>query len=413
MLKKSFYSLIIRFLTIVVRFFFLVFFAKELGTDDLGKYGLIVITVTLFTHLIGFDFYQFNTRELLSKENVINLIYNQFVLHLFSYLLLIPILLSVSFFITLDFPFYILIILLLSEHLSQEINRLMITLQSPILSNMILFIRNGSWVVVIVIGYYLNYLNASLYNIILAWLFGSLLSAIIGILILIIILRDKIRNPFSLQKSWILLGLKSSLYFFGTSLLLKGIEFSDRYFIQFFHSEEEVGIYTFYFSIANILNTFVITGSVSILYPTLISSFKSKDYFNYRRIRNLIKQSILASIIVLSIILSIGIDVLIELVNKDEIKGEKGVFYLILLFTGTYLLGLVPQYDLYVHQKDKVFLKINVYAFGICVITNFAFVPLFGGYGAAISTFLAFLFLTTAKFYFAQKFTESFKELEL
>mgnify|MGYP000633025648 CR=1 FL=1 len=49
----------------------------------LGEYGIIVTSISLIIYLVGFDYYVFNTREILtSKENIIEKIRKQFFFHL-------------------------------------------------------------------------------------------------------------------------------------------------------------------------------------------------------------------------------------------------------------------------------------------------------------------------------------------
>lgn len=404
MLKKSFISLSIRFSTVFLKFIFLVYFAKKLPVSDLGIYGLFVITVSFVIYVLGLDFYQFNTREILKTENPINLLCNQLALHVCTYVVVIPISLALFYFDFLPGHFLILyVFLVICEHLSQEIYRLLIILSMPISGNIVLFLRNGLWVLCLLLLFYIYNVDVNLTYIILTWLVGSFLSVLYGTL--------KIWNYFSSLKTkteslsisitWIIEGLKTSIYFFGTSLLLKGIEFSDRYFIKYFRNELEVGTYTFYYSLAGVLNTFVITGTVAILAPKLIKAFQSNDLEKYRSTLRTMTISVIASIVVIVIGIILTTNPLLDFIDKTDLAADKKLLYIILAYISVNLIGLIPQYRLYVHGKDQVFFYINLTSFVVGMILNFSLVPFYGTQGAAFSTLMMFCLLTILKFIYA------------
>tara|TARA_B110000902_G_scaffold235128_1_gene280238 strand:- start:948 stop:1412 length:465 start_codon:yes stop_codon:yes gene_type:complete len=142
---RSFINISLRGLTLLSKFIF-IFLLGKYAEDEffLGEYGIIVTSISLIIYLVGFDYYVFNTREILkSKENIIEKIRNQFFFHLIVYLILLPVLLGVIFYFNFIDTKYFLIILLLiiSEHLGQELFRLYTTLEKSNLANLFFFIN--------------------------------------------------------------------------------------------------------------------------------------------------------------------------------------------------------------------------------------------------------------------------------
>ena len=85
-------NLLLRSLSIIGKFFLIVFIAKNMSLSELGIYSIFFTTVTLCTYLLGYDFHNYVTREILSPDctNQILMIRDQFVLHLFTYLIFFP-----------------------------------------------------------------------------------------------------------------------------------------------------------------------------------------------------------------------------------------------------------------------------------------------------------------------------------
>lgn len=66
---------------------------------------------------------------------------------------------------------------------------------------------------------------------------------------------------------WIRRGVKVSLLFFVGTIAFKLIDFADRYFIDYYHTKTDVGIYTFYSSMANLVEIIVHTAVVIVFLP--------------------------------------------------------------------------------------------------------------------------------------------------
>ena len=93
----GFTSLVLRAVTLASKFLLIVALAKYLEPSELGIFGLIGVTVALTIYIAGFEFYAYNTRELLKRDDneKPKLIKDQLVFHLFSYLFVFPLLLLV------------------------------------------------------------------------------------------------------------------------------------------------------------------------------------------------------------------------------------------------------------------------------------------------------------------------------
>ena len=127
-ISESFINIVLRGVTLLSKFIF-IFLLGKFAEDEyfLGEYGIITTSISLIIYLVGFDYYVFNTREILkSKESIIDKIRNQFFFHLIAYSFVLPLTLTIIFYFDfIDIKYFLIVFLLIiSEHLGQELFRL-------------------------------------------------------------------------------------------------------------------------------------------------------------------------------------------------------------------------------------------------------------------------------------------------
>ena len=122
-------NIFLRGTTVLMKFVLSVLVIKKLSIEEFGVFGLFQSTVIISTFILGFDFYNFTSREIL-KENAKSVSYyfiNQLAFHLVVYVLIIPL----TFFVFISGIIHsnylwLFVLILISEHLSQELYRLLI-----------------------------------------------------------------------------------------------------------------------------------------------------------------------------------------------------------------------------------------------------------------------------------------------
>src|SRR5690606_1905283 len=152
---------------------------KKLSVEDYGVFGLFQSTIIILTFVLGFDFYTYSSREILKKNaQQFNFYFiNQLAFHLLAYILIIPF----SYFIfKLGFIEFKFVLILISEHLSQEFYRLLIVLNKTIVATTILFLRSGIWIIALYFFWNQKAVEASLNSLFLFWSVGAVLSVLLG-----------------------------------------------------------------------------------------------------------------------------------------------------------------------------------------------------------------------------------------
>ncbi|MDQ7047919.1 MAG: oligosaccharide flippase family protein [Sulfurovum sp.] len=394
-------NLSLRGLSILGKLLILLFITKYLSVEQLGVYGLFLTSITLVLYLLGMDFYMFNTREILAQQhdNQLQLIRDQFVFHFIMYIIILPLLFV--FFIYNILPneymlyFYLIVIF---EHLSQEFFRLFITLSHQVLANIILFIRTAFWAYILIALWFFGLEDvANLLSIFLGWFLGALVSVLIAFLYLQKIYhKNKKLDPINWK--WIRNGFYISLPFFIGTIGLKLIEFSDRYMIDYYMIKDDVGIYIFFSSIANIMIVFVSTLVTMVYYPKLISYYQNQDKINYENTLQKFYQYTL----IVTLIASIGIIGLIHplltYIDKAQFYEQIEVLWLLICANFFFNLSTVPHFVLFAMKKDILIRNITLFAAIINIGFNFLLITTLGLIGAAIATSISFLTIYIIKY---------------
>ncbi len=400
------FFLVMRFLAIGLRFVFIALFFKY-SESLYGEFSLIVTTITLGIYVLGLDFYMYAGREILKSYADYRLIWKkQMKFYLIVYLVLLPffyLLFSLGFlsfnYIFLFFP------LLVAEHLSFEIYRLLFTVKAPFWANLNLFFRNGFWVLFALIYYFLTG-EMDIRAVLFFWLTGDVLA----ILCLWPVWRKK-KLRFSDEIpdwGWMVKGLKISLPFFVGTLAFKMIEWSDRYMIDYFLDKKTLGVYAFFGNISVLVNTVVYTAVVSILYPVLVENIMQKNRPGFEEVFDSMKRKIIYYSMATVILLIVVLPLLLIFLGKENYLEQLDVFYWL---TGAQVLlvfSYLYHFVLYGFQMDKILVWSAIWAALINMILNLIWIPVWGMKGAALSTFVSVAILMILKYYKARKLLKEF-----
>jgi len=383
----KFFLLGLRGVSIAARFLLSFLFVKYISLEFQGEYALLLTTVTLMTLAVGIDFYVYSNRFLIKNRTETSFILvNQFVFHLFCYLLVLILFFIFNYFEL--FSKYITIaifVLLIFEHLGMEFFRIFIALEKVLIANILLFIRTGIWPLLLI--YQLIYTNTlvTLQSVIIYWIGASVIAVLFSFLFLF---KEVFSIKFLMDKKWIKNGLKIGAFFFIATIAQKVIEFSDRYIIDAFLGSKSLGIYTFYFQLANVANVAIFTIVTSFLYPKIIHYVNIKDKVNVLATIKKMEVNSILFIVIYSIILFLVLPYLLDLVDKPELNNHRIILFLFLLGNLFFNLSFAGHYSLMALEKDRLLMWIAI----IIGFINFAaniLAVIFVGIEGAVLVFLA------------------------
>ncbi|MFP2997924.1 polysaccharide biosynthesis C-terminal domain-containing protein [Spongiivirga sp. MCCC 1A20706] len=404
-MKKGFYNIFFRGITLLSKFVFIVFLGKySIDEVNLGVFGIISTSLALLIYLLGFDFYVFNTREIIvAKKDYFSKIRDQLFFHVFAYILIIPVALFFIFkmnFVPIEF-LIVFSLLIFSEHIGQELYRLFTTFERSVVANIMLLIRSGIWVWYVLIDFFLFKNEVDLQKYILIWALFSWGSLILFIFLLINHIGTeniKLRKP---DFEWITKGAKAASVFFIGSVSFQIIQFSDRYMIDYFFGKKLVGVYTAYAQFTNAIEVFTFSAITMVMYPKLISKFSNR--YEYKRLKSLFSKQLVGASLILILIVLIVAPIVFQFLGKDSIISELHTFYILLIGIFFLIISNVFHYDLYVKRKDFQILKVAVIAMLVNVSLNLILIPRLNIFGAALATLASFLIIFILKFYYSKK----------
>lgn len=347
----------LRAATMASRFVLLFFLARLLPPADVGRYGLVVVTVAYSVMLVGLDFYTFSTRELLGVDrgSWIYMLRDQAVLHVLVYVVVLP--LGLLLFVLGVLPwalagwFYV---LLISEHVGKELYRLLIVAGRPVLATIVLFLQRGLWALVLPLLMLVFEALRTLDAVFVAWAVSSI--AAIGLSLWGLGGLDWRAARREVDWGWIRKGLGVAAIFLLGTLFQRAIFTLDRYILESAGGLDLVGVYTFFMGIAMAAMAFLDAGVFAFLYPRLVSAFQSGKITEFRTgMRALTIRTVLATIALVAGAAVLVFPVL-SLLDRPLYTSNISVFWLLLGAVTLYALGMIPHFGLYAMGRDRVIL---------------------------------------------------------
>ena len=335
------------------RFLLIIGIAKLLEPSEVGIFGLILASVSLSVLIIGADFYVYSVRELLArpKDKWFFVIQHQLIAQVILYLFLLPLQLIFFFAGWLEWEYiFWFFCLLIVEHLSQEVNRLLVAMEKQILASFIMFVRQGLWVwVVLPIMYFFPSLQ-NLNNLFLAWLVGSLTAFIFGGLCVTKQLQFKYLHP--IDKKWIIKGLQTGGWFLFATICFKGILTIDRFAIEFFSDLETLGAYVVYIGIVMSAFLFLDPAIFSFLYPKLLKTYQAHDFEQYEKTYKELATSTFVIGILLSLIIILLTPWVVSWIDNPSYIQHQDSIYILTLAGFLFGINNIPHYGLYAKRQN-------------------------------------------------------------
>lgn len=352
--SKQLINIILRSATLGTRFLFIFFLAKYLDPSLVGYYGIFTATIGYALYLVGLDFYTYVSREIVKTpaNQRGKLLKSQAALSGLLYLVLLP--LGIWLLAQSNWPSHLawwFIPILALEHLNQEISRFLITLSEQLTASLILFLRQGSWALIIIGLMIYDENTRSLEWVMTLWAGAGLAATIMGFWKLKKLKITGWKLP--IDWDWVRKGVAVSSAFLLATLALRSIQTIDRYWLEALGGINMVGAYVLLLGVASSLLTFLDAAVFSFAYPLLIVHNHKGEFLQAReKVKQIFLQTLmlsslfgLASWLILPYFLTwIG----------NPLYQQAAAWYPWLLAAMILnALGQVPHYALYALGNDK------------------------------------------------------------
>jgi len=188
--------------------------------------------------------------------------------------------------------------------------------------------------------------------------------------------------------------------FFVSSVAYKIIEYSNRYFIDYFHGKELVGVFTLLSGIANVVTVLVFTAVIMVAYPELYKSYISNNNKIYKEMVRKFTRNVTGVSIGAGVLAVFFIHPLLLLIGKFDVYQYHFVTYYLLIVANIILnLSLIPHYILYVKKRDITIMTITLLGVILNIVLNYFLIQHYVITGAAISMIICFLIILFLKIF--------------
>jgi len=364
----------IRAISMLSRFILVMILAKLLPASELGTYGLLVAAISFAVLFVGFDYYTYSNRELLSVDNDrwSEIILNQLYAYIPLYLVAIPfsfILNGYGFLPKQYFTWFLTLFVI--EHISIEQNRLLNTMQKQLSASFVLFLRSGIWIIFMLplLIYVDGYKN--LETVLYAWVIGGICSILYGIWVI----KKSIKNwtLITPSYSWIIKGYKVGVLFILGTLSFRLISTGDKFLLEQMSNINIVGVYVFYSSLTVGATAFIHAGVIVFSTPKIITAYHKKDKLLFKRLMNQFFKELSFSIILMILGLYFFMPYVVTWIGKSEYFEHYEAFYIILITASLTLIGSHPGTYLYAARRDKYIVWSNVSVLIVFLVLSWIF----------------------------------------
>lgn len=390
-------NFLMRGLALFGKFILFFFMAKYMSPSELGVYSIFVSFVIFSVYVVGLDFYTYSTRELvvLDKSHWGSAIKSQLFLLGFTYFLGLPFLLYLStFFISKEWLIFLCILIIL-EHLNQEIMRLLIADDKAFLANNLFFVRNGLWCYIVIFLMSFSLIGHTIENVFIAWLCVGIF--VLGVGSYNVFKTIEFKNS-PILYDWIKKGIKTSFIFLLITILARVVMTLDKLWLQYLEGVDKVAVYALFFGVTSVLLAILEASCFSFLYPKMIKHKENKSLF-----LNIVYQMLYGSVIIiilLSVFLAVLLPYFLSWIGKPLYIEYKSIFYVLLLAHIVYGLSMVLHYVLYAFREDWKILYSQLLGFFIFIVTTWLFVFYNVEMAVAYGLLFSFVAILAIKLYY-------------
>lgn len=367
--SSRFLNISLRVSTLGIRFLFIFFLAKYLDPASVGYYGIFTATIGYAMYFVGLDFYTYVSREILKVPTSQRggLLKAQMTLAGLLYVALFPI--SLWLLSQIGWPGYLIywfLPILVLEHFNQEISRLLIALSEQLTSSVILFVRQGSWAIVITTLMYFDHSARNLSLVMAMWALAGVTAACTGIFKLRKLKIEGWSMP--INWDWIKKGITVSAAFLVATLALRGIQTFDRYWLEAIGGIEVVGAYVLLIGIAGTMLTFLDAAVFAFAYPNLILLNHEKEFREAQRQVKILFWQTIALTGGFAVISSLALPYLLVWIGNSLYQQAAHWYPWLLGAMSLNAISMVPHYALYAMGTDKPIIQSHIIALIVFIV---------------------------------------------
>jgi O-antigen/teichoic acid export membrane protein len=396
------FNLGLRLISLGSRFLLVILLAKSMRIEDFAFYGLFAAAVTYSVYVIGVDFYTFAVRDLVTQPKPFwrALLRDQFLLYSATFAIFIccSLVLLAAGVISANMLIWLLL-LLASEHLAQELSRLLIITGNVLQSSIALFIRSGLWVMILAALWWKNpAAPLQLQQVFTLWLSGGILAIVWSLWCLREVLRDRSSAGAPVDWGRLRTGIRIAAIFFAGTLVLKFVSTADRFLVEHIAGLAAVGPYVLYIGLAGAIAAVVDAAVVLYDYPGLIRAWQAGDEQQFHTLYRAFLRRVLLHALGAALVLALFLRPVLDFIGKQHVLEAWPLAVPLILANVLLALANVPHYALYAARQDRGILAATIIGTAVFLLAAVITGPWLGALAVAWSFCLSALAVLLSKF---------------
>jgi len=397
-LHKSFRTLLmlgLRASGLFAKFALTLFIAKFMSLEDLGLYGLIAVGGTLIPAVFGLGLNGPASRSAVGAETAlaVRIASSRMGVTALLHLVFAPLAVAIALY-ALPAQYHgialLVAVALFLENLACDIHSLLLARFRPTLAAVLLFIRSGAWPFFFIAAAWFYPALRSVEMIIAFWLAGLvLLFAIVLVIATLAHYWHSVRFDIGLIKAF----FQRSTNFYLSDIGQSGVLYLDRFLVSSFLGLEATGVYTFFWSLTNAVNSLILNAVTTPLAPSVIAAVKSRQMPAIQQAyRTIVKEVSLWCLGLCAGLICI-MPVILGYLGNSKISDHKLVFAAMIIATALRTVSEASDSVLYAYHADHKIALISLSAVVVSAVCIAALAPWLGLLGVALATCMVALFM--------------------
>jgi O-antigen/teichoic acid export membrane protein len=383
------------------KFLLAIYTARYLGLADLGTYGLLVAGTTIVPAIAGFGMTDWIVRRIvdLPSAQALPLMASRSTLTICVHLVVQPLLLLADVLLGQPIPLGLAALgglILMLDNLNSEATDMLVARRHILLANGLTFVRAGLWpLLVIAVGLVFPQ-TRTLEALLIGWAAMLVLNSFILLGLLIQGGRWRHARP-----QW---GLFLPQLAGSRALYVKDVSstlsiFFDRFIISIFLGLELTGVYTFFWSITNVVHSLALVGMLLSQLASLLAAGRKADKTEFHAIERGLQIEIGGWTLFLSLGVAVATPLLLPYLGRPLLEDYLFVFWMILFATILRVAADGYGYALLALNRDSEIAMIAFVGALASAALNAILTPLFGLWGAATAYVITAAGLLAIRYY--------------
>jgi O-antigen/teichoic acid export membrane protein len=360
--------------------------ARFLSLADLGIYGLLIAGTTIVPAVAGFGMTDWIARKVVDvpRAEAIDLIVARLSLTVCVHLVVQPLAFGLDLLLGQPIPIELVVmggLILLLEHIGSESNDLLVARRRVLLSQTLSFLRAAVWPLLVITIGLLVPAARTLTFMLTVWLIVVALNA----LVLLALFYSRTRTflvPIHLGLLWQQLRGSWVLYVRDLSNMVS--IFSDRFIISTMLGLELTGVYTLFWSIANVIYSVVVVGLLLTQVAPLVEAAK-RGYAQFNAVKRRIQIELAGWILLLAVGAAIATPLLLPFLERPLLEANLAVFWIVLFAMIMRIAADGYGFALLALQRDRAIAIVAVLSAVTSAAATAVLTSLMGLWGAAVA----------------------------